>query len=160
MQTISIEEELLQVFMRNWLFVLSSVALSTLKDFIRTRLPVTSCLYTNKNAVPARVHTLKTGDLTVFKKKSCYPGGYVPTVMSNKINGAGGFHLFLRVQVWILVLIWALFGTINIFLLFLIPQSVGWNRQVDNCWNYFLRWFPVLSHSISLFVWPASECNK
>ena len=63
--------------MRNWLFVLSSVAWSTPKDFIRTRLPVTSCLYTNKNAVPASVHTLKTGDLTLSKKKKLLPGGGV-----------------------------------------------------------------------------------
>ena len=60
--------------MRNWLFVLNSVAWSKPKDFIRTRLPVTSCLYTNANAVPANVHTLKTGDLTLSEKKRCYRG--------------------------------------------------------------------------------------
>lgn len=65
------------------LFVLSSVAWrarSTAKDFICTRLPVTSCLFTNKNAVPASVHTLKMGHLTshsVLKKKQLLGGGRV-----------------------------------------------------------------------------------
>ena len=64
--------------------VLSSVAWSTAKDFIRNRLPITSfctqikcsasqCSYA-KNGLPD----------PCSKKKSCYRGG-VPTVMSDKV---------------------------------------------------------------------------
>ena len=38
------------------------------RHFIFTRLPATSCQYTNKYSVPAVVHTLKTGDLALSKK--------------------------------------------------------------------------------------------
>ena len=50
-----------------------------------TRLPVTSCLYTKKNAVPASVYTLKTSYLTPILKKKPLPGGGVLTVMSDTI---------------------------------------------------------------------------
>lgn len=43
--------------------------------FILTRLPATSCQYTNKYSVPAVAHTLKSGDLALSKKKTFYRGG-------------------------------------------------------------------------------------
>lgn len=42
-------------------------------------------MYTNKNAVPVNIHTLKTDYLTLSIKKNCYQSESVPTIMSNTV---------------------------------------------------------------------------
>ena len=47
---------------------------------IRIWVPVTGCLYRNKNLVLASVHKEKTGDQALsLRKKGCYRGVYIPT---------------------------------------------------------------------------------
>lgn len=64
---------------------------------IPTRLPVSSYLYTDKNPVPAVVHTQKRGDQDLSRKNPpLFPGGEVrggrvPTVMS-------GTTIYLQIE--------------------------------------------------------------
>ena len=52
----------------------------------------------SKNTVPVLVHTLKTGDLTLSKKKPVTRGSGVPTVMSGTVYGEKIFFLTYQIS--------------------------------------------------------------
>ena len=72
--------------------------------FLRTRLPVTGCQYTNKNLVPAVVHMLKTCDRALSIRKNLLPWGGVPTepvggsIFARDIPAFGGFQILLATK--------------------------------------------------------------